>query len=287
MTTVARPTALDSIDLEITGGCQLTCTHCFADSSPRGTHGKMTVGDWRQVIVDASTLGIRKLQLIGGEPTLHPQWEDLLDLALDLNMRVELFSNLFYIHPSWWAVLRQDGVSLATSYYSDDPDEHDKITNRTGSYLRTRANIEQALKHGIPLRAGIVQVHAGQRTDEARAELEALGVTDIDFDHVRAFGRAAGGAAPNPANLCGRCGRTRAAVLPSGDVSLCVLARFMPVGNVRVAPLAEIIDNPAWRHALEQIPEVQTGGCSPDDQSCQPGQPACLPKFPNTPDGPR
>lgn len=57
---------IKSLELEITGKCQLTCTHCLSESSPQATHGSMTPADWRAVITDAAELGIRTIQLIGG-----------------------------------------------------------------------------------------------------------------------------------------------------------------------------------------------------------------------------
>jgi MoaA/NifB/PqqE/SkfB family radical SAM enzyme len=58
--------------MEITGRCQLGCTHCYADSGPRGTHGAMELADWQRVIGEAAELGVARIQFIGGEPTLHP-----------------------------------------------------------------------------------------------------------------------------------------------------------------------------------------------------------------------
>lgn len=63
---------------EITGRCQLTCRHCYADSGPRGTHGSMTGEDWKRVIDEAARLGVGHVQFIGGEPTLHPALPDLV-----------------------------------------------------------------------------------------------------------------------------------------------------------------------------------------------------------------
>lgn len=105
----------------------------------------------------------------------------------------------------WWDLLTRDGVSVATSYYSDDPDEHNAMTGRP-SHARTRANIVKAFALGIDLRAGIVTAGAGQRVQQARRELEALGVTRIRVDHVRPYGRAAAGTSPDAAGLCGNCG---------------------------------------------------------------------------------
>ncbi|MES9507313.1 hypothetical protein ABWJ92_13010 [Streptomyces sp. NPDC000609] len=78
MTTFAeRPTrepvgSIQSLELEITGKCQLACTHCLSESCPQAPHGPMTLDDWRAVIFDAAALGIRTIQIIGGEPTVLP-----------------------------------------------------------------------------------------------------------------------------------------------------------------------------------------------------------------------
>ncbi|MBC6447570.1 radical SAM protein [Actinokineospora sp. HBU206404] len=58
--------------LELTGRCQLNCTHCYADSGPSKSHGAMTTSDWLLLIDDAAEIGVREIQFIGGEPTLHP-----------------------------------------------------------------------------------------------------------------------------------------------------------------------------------------------------------------------
>ncbi|WP_308315524.1 radical SAM/SPASM domain-containing protein [Streptomyces sp. ISL-100] len=272
---------LTTLELEITGGCQLKCTHCLSNSSPQSTHGTMTADDWRTLITDAAALDIPQVQLIGGEPTLNPAWTDLVSLALSLGRKVEVYSNLFHIRPHWWSLLSREGVTLATSWYSDDPDEHDAITTRTGSYLRTRANIQEALRRGIPLRAGIVHINEGQRVTEARAELLSLGVTQINTDRVRAVGRAATEETPDVAELCGRCGHGRAAVLPDGSLALCVLSRFMPCGNVKDKRLADILGSPEWWAAVERIPARPHMGCTPDDSSdCDPANTtACDPAY--------
>ena len=76
----AAMAGLSFLWLEITGKCNLTCTHCYADSGPAGTlQGAMTLEDWTGVIHQASALGCRQLQFIGGEPTLHPDLPALID----------------------------------------------------------------------------------------------------------------------------------------------------------------------------------------------------------------
>ncbi|MBC3842742.1 hypothetical protein GXW82_28895 [Streptacidiphilus sp. 4-A2] len=94
----------------------------------------MTRGGWLSVLDQAAQTGFTRVQFIGGEPTLHPALSDLVNRAVELGLSVEVFSNLMHVRESLWPVLRQRGVSLATSYYSDQADEHDRIT---GNGVRT------------------------------------------------------------------------------------------------------------------------------------------------------
>ncbi|AZK95328.1 MULTISPECIES: radical SAM/SPASM domain-containing protein [Streptomyces] len=287
-----RPLAVHGIrtlELEITGKCQLSCSHCLSESGPQATHGEMTPTDWRNVITDAAALGIPRVQLIGGEPTVHPQWRDFTGHALGLGLDVEVYSNLFHVARSWWETFQRTGVTLATSYYSDDPDEHDRITGKRGSYLRTRVNIEEALRRRVPVRVGIVAVLPGQRVDEARTELEAMGVRRINTDRARAIGRAMlPGQSPALDEMCGGCTRGRAAVLPNGDLVGCVLSRDFPAGNVREHRLHELLVGRAWAELSASIPLRRSGGnpCNPDcnpskdGSDCAPAeQEACDPAF--------
>ncbi|WP_240138819.1 radical SAM protein [Streptomyces sp. MUM 178J] len=287
MTTVLEPPAasplagIRSLELEITGKCQLTCTHCLSESSPQASHGTMTPADWRAVITDAAALGIRTVQLIGGEPTVHPYWREFTELGLSLGLHIEIYSNLFHVAPDWWDVFTREGVTLGTSYYSDDPAEHDKITRRKGSYVRTRCHIREAVNRGVTVRAGIVDILPGQRVAGARAELESMGVKHINTDRVRAVGRAAlPGQSPTLDEMCGRCTRGRAAILPNGDLAGCVLSRNFPAGNVRETSLAELFGGKAWAELSASVPAPRAA-CTPNDSGdCDPANTeACDPAY--------
>lgn len=91
---------------------------------------------------------------------LHPDLASLMERALEHELRVEVFSNLVHVPEHMWPTLERAGVSLATSYYSDDSDEHSDITRRP-SDARARANIEKVLSRRIPIRAGVIEVRPG------------------------------------------------------------------------------------------------------------------------------
>ncbi|MQS05781.1 radical SAM protein [Streptomyces alkaliphilus] len=269
--------------LDLTRKCQLSCSHCYNESGPRGHHGVMERKDWVRALDQAAESGIERVQFIGGEPTPHPDFSDLLEHSLVRGLRVEVFSNLVHISEGTWELFRRPGVSLATSYYSHRAELHDAMTGRR-SHARSRANIERALALGIPLRAGIIGKDEKQMR-EAGKELASLGVGAIGFDRVREFGRGAGGVEPDASNLCGRCGDGRAAIGPDGTVSPCVFSAWMGVGNIRNKGLAGILAGASMARANATIREAVDGNRNRADMKCQPEQcyPTQQPCYPANP----
>ncbi|MHC0430796.1 radical SAM protein [Streptomyces sp. O3] len=155
--------------LDLTRKCQLQCAHCYNASGPDGDHGTMTREHWFEVLAQACKLGVSGVQLIGGEVTLHPHAIELAKRAWEVGLRVEVFSNLVHVSDAWWELLQRDGMSLATSYYSDRAEEHNAMTGRR-SHGRTRANISKAVRLGVPLRVGVI----GDDEDRIRAAQRGL-----------------------------------------------------------------------------------------------------------------
>ncbi|WP_078312381.1 MULTISPECIES: radical SAM protein [unclassified Mycobacterium] len=269
--------------LEITGKCQLECAHCYADSGPAGTHGQMGTADWVRVIDELANAGLTMVQFIGGEPMLHPSLGTLIERALDHGLNVEVYSNLVHVPAHIWSLLEREGVSLATSYYSDNPQEHNDITGRN-SHARTRANIEEAVRRGIPLRAGVVQVNGGQNAAGAVTELKMLGVKDASTDENRGVGR---GRIPDVSQLCGNCASGVVAISPTGEVWPCVFSRWLPIGNVLDETIERILasaEAEQTRADLEREFAGRTVACSPclpDTDDCNPRRVYCDPCGPN------
>lgn len=268
--------------LEVTGFCNESCNHCYADSGPKGTHGTMTVPDWKRTITQFAAMGGCDVQFIGGEPTLYPHLPELITHAHSAGLGIEVFSNMTVIREPLWETFKAHGVKLATSYYSDSAEEHDTVTRLRGSHKKSRANIARAVDLGIPIRGGVVAVQPAQRVREAANDLQAIGVGHVGGDRTRAFGRASKGAAPAVGDLCGHCALGQVAIGPEGEVWPCVLGRFISLGNVRNASLAEV-----WNSArtVEARAEVAAAHGLKPAEACTPPQflPSCGPCGPCVP----
>jgi sulfatase maturation enzyme AslB (radical SAM superfamily) len=229
----------------------------------------MSEDDWLRTVDQAVALGAAEIQLIGGEPTLHPSFVTIAQRALDAGLRVRVYSNLLRIRDEHWHLFEHSNVRLATTYHSSEPAEHDEITGRDGSHQATRANIIRAVERGIPLNVAVLDGGKRGRAERARAKLQALGVhDDVHVGKVRAVGNAAGTALPSTSELCGRCGDQRATVLPTGEVAVCEIGRFLTAGSVLNADLESVLSSAQWAEATASVPRKTIAtACSPD---CQP-----------------
>lgn len=170
------------------------------------------------------------------------------------------------VTPEQWTAFQRPGVSLATSWYSDDRAEHASITRRD-TYLRTLANVQRARELGIHVRAGVIDVRAGQRVKQARSTLLKLGVPSIGSDRVRELGRACSSDGQRADQLCGACGDRKAAVQPDGRVTPCQMSSWYDVGNVHQMSLGQAVSRmPAARLAL-----AAQGMPLRTDTACRPG----------------
>lgn len=279
--------------LEITGQCNLTCIHCYADSGPSAPlRAAMSISDWTRVIDEAAEIGCRQIQFIGGEPTLHPDLEIMIDRARAKGFEfVEVFTNATRISKQLVGTLRRYDVHVASSFYSHNPEVHDRITQRLGSWRRTVAGIGAILAAGIPTRVGIVEMDENVHdTPQTRAFLHSMGVVNVGSDRMRGIGRA-DGARDRGANeerfeeLCGKCAQGKLCVSASGTAFPCVFSRATPLGNVKNG-LRPIVGGTALHAFRKQMQKThgrslarafteQTAECTP---YCNPNcSPDCMP----------
>jgi MoaA/NifB/PqqE/SkfB family radical SAM enzyme len=217
---------------------------------------------------------VQTVQFIGGEPTLDPDMPALARYALAVGLNVDIYSNLVHVTADMWDLFTTPGVSVGFSWYSADPVKHAEVTGSTASHARTRADVAEAVRRGVRLRAGIVEVSDGQDTGAAMDDLRALGVTAMRADRSRGVGRAARGAAPAASELSGRCGQDRAAIGMDGQLTPCVLGRFLVAGNVRDTPLAALLAGQRWREIVAAVPpRGACVTCTPaDSNDCNPAR---------------
>jgi hypothetical protein len=78
--------------IEINSDCQLRCPGCYTGHQSRATLDLATIAKMMDFYQDAEDGEAEVLQISGGEPTLHPQLLDILQLAKDKRFRYVLLN---------------------------------------------------------------------------------------------------------------------------------------------------------------------------------------------------
>ena len=259
---------LDFIWLELTGRCNLECIHCYADSGPeRPLSEGMELEDWLGALDDAASLGCRKVQYIGGEPTLYPGLPRLIEYARRIGYEQQcVYTNGTHLTDELKAVFKTHDVSLAFSVYGPTGDVHDRVTMRNGSFMKTYHGIRWAVDSGLSVRTSIIEMEVNFHDVELTKQLlRGAGVSAVHVDRIRGVGRGTQGCPPESQlkELCGRCGNGKVCVSYSGDVYPCVFSRFWPLGNIKVDGLGAVTGGPR----LQQFYEAAIAAADGMDES--------------------
>ena len=116
--------------------CNLSCSHCYTDSSP-AHHGSLDPALLCRAIADAGALGFDVLSLSGGEPLLYRGLDDVLQVARSANQRVNLVSNGILVANQRYERIAGsfDTVALSLDGLAD---RHNAIRNSPRSYEQVR-----------------------------------------------------------------------------------------------------------------------------------------------------
>ncbi|HUS65252.1 MAG TPA: radical SAM protein [Kofleriaceae bacterium] len=287
-----RLDGFDTIFVELLGQCNEQCIHCYAESAPTVTDALERDVVFR-VIDDAASAGFRRIQFTGGDPLLCDFLPEAAARAAATGRfkSIEIYTNGLALQDRLLDALAPSRPSFAFSFYSIDPDVHDRITRTPGSQRRTLAAIDRVVARGLDVRVAIVVMQENaDRVDELIELLRARGVQYVSWSRTFTVGRgvdvaAAGGVTdargggPSiqaeqgghraPARG-GRSGLGKLAVTYTGDVVPCIFQRRAVLGNVRSGrSLEEIATTPTGRAGRRGLPVANDARARLQCASCR------------------
>ncbi|SHK32191.1 mycofactocin radical SAM maturase [Pseudonocardia thermophila] len=288
---------------ELTYACNLTCAHCLSSSGRRDPR-ELTTDEAKRVVDELQAMQVFYVNIGGGEPTVRPDFWELLDYAIDHQVGVKFSTNGVKIDKARAAQLaRTDYVDVQISLDGATPEVNDYVRG-PGSYdmairalenlaeagftqpkisvVMTRQNVDQldefkaiADKYGAQLR--ITRLRPSGRGADVWDELHPTAAQQRQMyewllergDQVLTgdsfFHLSAYGEALPGLNLCG-AGRVVCLIDPVGDVYACPFAihQNFLAGNVRDPGGFARV----WRESelFQRLRQPQTGGAC---RSCQ------------------
>ncbi|MGI6163432.1 MAG: radical SAM/SPASM domain-containing protein [Bacillota bacterium] len=265
------PLRLDYVWLELTAHCNLRCVHCygaFGFTSVTDPDYTMTLHDWKVVVDQVRELGCRDIQLIGGEPLAFSGFEEILDYAHRSGMeRIDVFTNATLLTQDLIQKISQVGATVRVSLYGHNPEVHEKITRRKGSFAQTEIALKRLKLLGANTSVAVIVLKENEHCiSEIRDYIEGLGHRYNGYDTIRSSSPEQKSHCPTNVEVLApryntepdfqtsytsyatnkqwnNCWFGKAAITATGDVLPCVFARSNVVGNVKKNDLQTIRDN--------------------------------------------
>src|SRR3984957_20535202 len=154
---------------ELTYACNLSCIHCLSSSGRRDPN-ELTTAQCRAVIDELERMQVFYVNIGGGEPTVRPDFWELVDYAVAHRVGVKFSTNGIKITP---AVARRltgsDYVDVQISLDGATQEINDAVRG-SGSYqiaLRAMSNLADAGFAGFKLSVVVLRQNAGQLDDFA------------------------------------------------------------------------------------------------------------------------
>lgn len=134
----------------ITNLCNLSCRYCYKeDNKEREILNKNSIFNFINLIEKNYPKSISSVQLIGGEPFLHPNILEILDFLIGKNYEVRISTNgtLDILRDARFkAYLDNENIELRISLDSHNENIHDNFRGK-GSFKSVLSNIEYLKKY--------------------------------------------------------------------------------------------------------------------------------------------
>ena len=266
------------VAVELTTKCNLRCKHCYA-SSCKGKD--ISYSELFQALSSLKDRGLCGIELTGGEPLLHPHFQDIVKFCCENFEIVGVLSNGTLIDEQIAEFLSQfNNILISISIDSSSPQFHDNFRGVKGAWQKAVNAIKLLTSYNIPVRVAMVVTPENFRELESTALLaKELGALAFSFAPILPFGRGATirwrftpeevveyrklerkvmekykEMIPRfPAEViealslpnCG-AGHKTVVISPTGIVRPCVIMPqdFMPLGNIFTDSLEKIFSSP-------------------------------------------
>jgi len=145
------------VDLEVTGKCNLRCSHCYNFWRPENSIPPLTISNLNHILHQIKKNEIMEITLTGGEPFLEDELVfRILEFCKKSAIAVSINSNLTVVNDSIATQLSVYKPSIMTSLFSFDSITHENITGVQNSFNKTIEGIKILLGKGIPVSVNMV-----------------------------------------------------------------------------------------------------------------------------------
>lgn len=158
---------LEILSIILTNRCNLKCVYCGRNENKNNdcVNRELSNNEWLEIFKDAMSVGLRRVNMTGGEIFCRKDVIDLIERTINLGLEVSIETNGTIVSKEQIEYLKKfkDHLSISISLDGINKETNDK-TRGDGSFDRTFKTINIIKESGIPLR--IITVLSKNNYDE-------------------------------------------------------------------------------------------------------------------------
>jgi radical SAM protein with 4Fe4S-binding SPASM domain len=154
---------LTHIDIEVTKKCNLSCTHCSAESNRTGK--ELSLNEMKTIFDNAYSSGLEEIGFTGGEPLLRRR-----KMITLLKYCKESLAKKTHVHTNGTLLESEDARILASladettvTILGSKSQTHDHVTSIRGSHENTERALRYLLSQGANVRTYLVPLKSNYR----------------------------------------------------------------------------------------------------------------------------
>jgi MoaA/NifB/PqqE/SkfB family radical SAM enzyme len=143
-----NPITINTIVIDISASCNAQCPFC-----PRvfmlqeRSSGFMSIELFEKILHDAKKNNIKKLKLYStAEPTMHPKFDKIIDIAKGLNFEIVLSTNASLLHKHFDSIMKIDRLQYSIEGWDKESYEKYRFPLK---YERTLNNIKEFYEYTL------------------------------------------------------------------------------------------------------------------------------------------
>ena len=177
------------LSIELTNICNLHCSYCGRDDDAlyHSPATFLSTEFLERIVVEAQeSMGITRLSFTGGETTLHPQFDRILDIAEANDLQVSFITNGWHFDRVWPSILSHPKTvsSVGFSFDGTTRETHDKWRG-DGSFVRLIKAVARCYARDIPFAIKVViRRDTLPHLEQIALFAARMGATSLNFSHL-------------------------------------------------------------------------------------------------------
>ena len=161
---------------ELTLLCNMRCAHC-GSSAGRARDDELSLDEMFQVCDDLGELGCERLTLLGGEPLIHPHWEQVAARIRSNGFRANVITNGWTLNADLCDRIAAAELTIVGISIDGMRESHDTLRRRPGSFDRIVHGMKLLKERKLPI--AVSTVITNDSLDDLEQMRELLAEHDV------------------------------------------------------------------------------------------------------------